>query len=173
MIGAAGPHHEQSGCGVGDHAADVDDAGHRVEHVEVFAVGLPPPWQTGFEHVCRDVLDTFHELDEERAIARTHGRKTDATIAHHRGGDAVPRRGAHLGIPGNLRVVVRVDVDEPGRDEQPIGVECLASKADVVADGRDASGVDRDVRGERGAAGAVDDLAAAYDEVVGHGFVTT
>ena len=44
------------------------------------------------------------------------GAKPDAAVAHHDGGDAVPRARGDPRIPGDLRVVVRVDVDPAGRD---------------------------------------------------------
>jgi hypothetical protein len=58
---------------------------------------------------------------------RAPRREADAAVAHDDGGDAVPRRGRHLGIPGRLAVVVRVDVDEARRDDVARGVDLLAS----------------------------------------------
>ena len=68
----------------------------------------------------------------------------------HDAGDAV-------GSQFELCVVVRVDVDEPGRDEQPVGVDRLRRAVVDASDGRDRAVGDRDVGGARRRAGAVDD----------------
>ena len=66
-----------------------------------------------------------------------------------------------------LRVVVRVDVDEAGRHRQPVRVKPLARLAVETPDCGDAAVLYRDVGGDRGCAGAVDD-AAGPDEQVPH-----
>src|SRR3954468_21600414 len=61
-----------------------------------------------------------------------------------------------------------VDVDEPGGDDAPVGVE-LAIAVQVGADLGDASVVaDRDVGADRSRAGAVDDGAPSDDDVCAH-----
>ena len=70
---------------------------------------------------ARDVLDAFHQLDEPVVVGRAHGREADAAVAHHDGGDAVPRRRRELAVPRGLAVVVGVDVDEAGRHERAVG----------------------------------------------------
>ena len=48
--------------------------------------------------------------------------------------DAVEARRGERRVPEDLRVVVRVDVDEPGRDDVAAGVERRASPSRPVAD---------------------------------------
>src|SRR4029077_13573404 len=88
----------------------------------------------------------------------------DAAVAHDHRGDAVPARRRDLGIPGDLAVVVSVDVDPSGRDDKAVGVE-LAPAALVDRTNRsDDSVVDGDVSASRRGPGAVDDRSApAYD----------
>ena len=71
-------------------------------------------------------------------------------------------------VPGGLAVVVRVDVDEAGRDQQAAGVDLAPALADVVAHRGDGVAVDGDVGLAARRAGAVDDGAAADHEIV-HG----
>ena len=44
------------------------------------------------------------------------GRDSHAAVAHHHAGHAVPRRRRHRAIPADLRVVVRVRIDEARRN---------------------------------------------------------
>src|SRR5439155_13565643 len=64
-------------------------------------------------------------------------------------------------------VVVGVDVDDTGRDEQAVGVDRLLRRGTAeVADLGDAAVVDGDVGGPGRGTGAVDDGAGADDEIV-------
>src|SRR5690606_18679304 len=97
---------------------------------------------------------------------RAHRGEPDPAVAGDHGGDAVPGGGHHPLVPGGLAVVVGVDVDEAGRDQQAVGVDGAAPDAvDPAHLGDDAAG-DGHVRGAGLGAGAVDDGAAADDEVV-------
>ena len=122
------------------------------------------------ERGAGDVLDALHQPDEPLVLVGAHRREADAAVAHHHRGDAVPARRREQRVPGDLAVVVRVDVDEAGRDEHAVGVDRPARRRRrrAVADLGDHAVVDRDVgrRGRR--AGAVDDRAAADHEIV-HG----
>src|SRR3546814_9251384 len=87
----------------------------------------------------------------------------------HLGFDPVPGRRVEAVVPGGLAVVVHVDVDEAGRDEQAIGVELLAAGAvDLPHGGHDAV-AHRHVCGAGGGASAVHHAATSDDQVVlGH-----
>src|SRR5204863_341213 len=72
-------------------------------------------------------------------------------------------------VPRDLAVVVGVEIDEPGRDEQAVGVDGAVGAALVeAAHAGDDAVVDGHVGRAGVAAGAVDDRAAADHEVV-HG----
>jgi hypothetical protein len=82
----------------------------------------------------------------------------------------VERRGGERRIEENLRVVVSVNVDEPGRHHVSGRVECLAA-VQSIADRRDAPIGDGHIGGEPGSAGAVDDETSGDHDVgdqIGH-----
>ncbi len=94
------------------------------------------------------------------------GCEADAAIAHDDGGDAVPARRRHFGIPCRLAVIVGVDVDEARRDDLAARVDFLAPRCQILAHRNDAVAVDRDVGDERRAARAIDDRAAANHQIM-------
>ena len=61
-----------------------------------------------------------------------------------------------------------VHVDPAGRDQEPVGIDLAPRRALLAADVCDPPARDRDVAGEGRLAAAVDDAAAANDDVV-HG----
>ena len=61
----------------------------------------------------------------------------------------MPHRRSHVGIPGDLSVIVGMNVDKAGGDEEAVGVEFLAGWADALADIGDGAVIDGDIRGER------------------------
>ena len=95
-------------------------------------------------------------------------RDADAAIAHHDAGDAVPGRGRDRAIPADLRVVVRVRVDEAGRDDAVGGVDHARGGLGDAADLRDPARVHRNVGVPPRRAAAVDDKAVLDQEVVCH-----
>ena len=68
------------------------------------------------------------------AVLGAGRRDREAAVAGDDGGDAVEARRRERRVPEHLRVVVRVDVDEPGRDDVAAGVE-HALAVEVGADG--------------------------------------
>jgi hypothetical protein len=153
---------------VGHLGTDVEGERHGVEVVEVLGEALPPPADAGVQRRARDVLDALHEADEPLVPVGGDGSEPDAAVAHHHGGDPLPRRRRQQRVPGDLAVVVGVDVDPAGRHHQPIGVDRAGGRTlDVAHVGDDAVG-DGDVGGAAGLPGAVDEVAVADDEVV-HG----
>ena len=112
-----------------------------------------------------------HALDDrevaDHQVARGGRRRHDAeaAIAHHRRGDAERRRGRERGVPGDLRVVVRVHVDDAGREHEPVGVDRLGALVLDLADAGDAAVLDREVGALGLVAQAVDDGGAADDEI--------
>jgi len=76
----------------------------------------------------------------------------------------------HGEIPEDLGVVVRVNVDETGRDGGALGVEHAPGRAGHGAERGDAAVADRDVAPTRRCARPVDERPAADQqvEVLGH-----
>jgi len=78
--------------------------------------------------------------------------------------------GLQLLGPGGLAVVVGVNVDEAGGDQQAAGVDLFRGRAGQRADGGDAAVFDRHVGHAGGRAQAVVHRAAAQDQVeISHG----
>ena len=130
--------------------------------------GLPLPGQARGQHRIGNFLDAFHQVHQRAAMMLLHRREADAAIAEHHRGDAMPARRREQRVPHRLAVVVRVHVDPAGRDQQAVGVDLAPGRALLAADRGDPAVRDRHVAGERRLAGAVDDGAAANDDVV-HG----
>ena len=82
---------------------------------------------------------------EHGAVApfRHHRREAEAAVAEHDGRDAVPAGDGAVRVPLNLRVVVGVEINEPGRDDQPVGINHpLRAGADASADAGNAPVLD-------------------------------
>ena len=94
-------------------------------------------------------------------------RDREAAVAGDHRGDAVERRRREVRVPEHLGVVVRVDVDEPGRDDVAGRVE-LAVAVEALADPDDAPVVDRHVGAPAGCSRAVDDRPPT-DHQLSHG----
>ena len=69
-------------------------------------------------------------------------------------------------VPCRLAIIVGVDVDPAGSDEEAVRVDLAFARRRLAADLRDAIAVKRDVARELGRAGAVEDRPAANDDVV-------
>ena len=80
----------------------------------------------------------------------------------HHGGHTVLERRPDPAVPEQLRVEVRVRVDEAGGDHLPAGVDLGARAArEAAANVLDATVADPEIAPERGEAGAVDDATVA------------
>jgi hypothetical protein len=102
----------------------------------------------------------------EIAIVGAAGRDREATVADHDGRHPERGRGRRERVPRELRVVVRVQVHDAGRQRQPARVHALARGAEVDTDADDTSVRDGDAARPRGAAQAVDHQRIVDHEVV-------
>ena len=95
--------------------------------------------------------------------------ETNATIAHHDGGDTVPTGRGEVRVPCGLRVVMGMHVDPAGRDDQPVGVDfstAVSSHRAGRPDGDDRVAVDRYFTKVWLSVGPVDDRAVANHDVM-------
>ena len=118
------------------------------------------------QHRAGNVLDPFHQLDEQIVIAGSHRREADAAVAHHRCGDAVIAGRRHAVGPGRLAIVVGVNVDEARRDQRPCRVDLSTTTAGDLADRSDNALVDGHIRRTLRGTGTVDDRTTTYHQIV-------
>ncbi len=116
----------------------------------------------GPERGERHPLDARHHPRDVVDVLRRHGRQRESAVAAEHRRHTVQRRGAGIGVPEELRVVVGVQVDEAGRDEHAGGVDHGVGARGVGAgpDPGDALALDHHVGPDRRRAGPVDDGAA-------------
>ena len=166
--GAPLAHHVEAERAVGELCRHVHVVGSGLDGVEVRPEALPRPLDPLVQHGAGDVLDALHEGDEPVVRVGPHRGEPHAAVAHHGGGDAVPARGGHAGVPGGLAVVVGVDVDETGSDQEPVGIDLLTSGGGHRPDGGDRPAVDRHVGRLGLAAPAVRHHPAPNHQIVCH-----
>jgi len=172
-IFVAGPsftHYVGADRTVGYVGGNVHDPGHGFQGIEVLREGLPTPLNAFGQGRAGDVLHPFHELDQPVVPVGLDRGETDPAVAHDRGGHPVQRRWRELGVPGGLAVVVGVDVDKTGGDDQPGGVDLTSTGADFIRfdDGADGVAVDGDIGAAGSGPGAIDD-GSTPDHQVMHG----
>ena len=124
-------HHVGAHRRVADEAGDVQRHALALEHGEEFRDGLEVPAHAGAQHFDRHAFDLGEVLQDQVAVGGAAGRDGEAAVADDGGGDAERRRGRGERIPGELRVVVRVVVDDAGHQRQAVGVEGLFCRSEV------------------------------------------
>ena len=88
-IGTPLAHDEQPQRPMADLGGDVDVVRAAFDGVEVLGDAAPVPGQALVERSTRDVLDTFHQLDQLGVVGGADGSEADAAIPHHDRGHAV------------------------------------------------------------------------------------
>src|SRR5579863_3613371 len=114
---------------------------------------------------ARNVLDTFHQLDEGVVVVLAHRCEAHTTVAHHHSGHTVPRRRLELIVPCRLAVVVRVDINPSRRDEQPVSSNRAVSRSVDAADRDDPVAAHREVSCDRWRTRSVDDGSTLNYEI--------
>ncbi len=120
---AALAHHVGAQRSVRHLRANVEHSRHLLDRVHVFGKRFPAPLDSFGERTARDVLDAFHQADQKFLLARLNRRKADSAVAHHDRRNAVPARRTEVRIPGDLAVIVRVDINPSRRDDEAAGVD--------------------------------------------------
>ena len=144
---------------------NVQDARQAVEGVEVLGEGLPPPRETFGQGRAGDVLHAFHGADQPFVPIGPSRGKTDPTVAHGDRGHPVPGGGRQIRIPGGLTVKVGVNVHEPRRHEQAVGVDLVSGLVGAPADFDDAPVGHANVGRPWGATGAVHDRSSPDHQI--------
>ena len=102
---------------MGQLGSDIHDPAGRFEGIEVLRITLPSEVDSLGQNRLGNVFDTLHQVDEVTLAASANRSETYTTVSKYGGGNAVPRRRCHVGIPRRLAVVVGVDV-HPSREHQ-------------------------------------------------------
>jgi hypothetical protein len=138
------------------------------EPAPVVGEAAAAPAEALAHRVARHPLHAREHAGEPVDVLGPRGVEREPAIARQHRGDTVLHRGRRHRIPVELHVVVRVHVDEARRHDESVRVDDAPRVALHAADRRDPAILHRDVRGVPGQPGAVDDVAAADHEVVGH-----
>lgn len=157
---------------VAHHEARVD-GGPALQRVQVLAEGVPVPRRALLQRDQGHALHLGHHPPCVVRVLRPVGverRQREAAVAARDGGHAVVHGGGGVRVPEQLGVVVRVRVDEAGREHQPGGVLTapgLLPHAPGLPDNGDPPVPDPDIGHTRGRPGTVDE-GRALDEVIKH-----
>jgi hypothetical protein len=154
----------------GEHR-DVERAAQALEHVEVLRHAFEVPAHAGAQHVERHAFDLRQVAHHQLAVAFAARGDGEAAVADDRGGDAEARRGRSPAVPGELRVVVRVVVDDARHQRQALGVHRDHRGPENMAHLHDAPVLHRHAAAPRRGAEAVDQNHVADHEVEHRGSV--
>ena len=153
---------------VPDEARDVERRPPALEHVEVLRHRFELPADAASQRVQRHALDLGQVAHHALAVRGAARRDGEAAVADHGGGDAKRGRGRGARIPGELRVVMRVVVDDPRHQGQAAGVNCFFCAVLDFPDFRNAAVLDTHVSMPGRRTRTVEQQRAADHEVV-HG----
>ena len=137
------------------------------ERVEIFAEALPCPRHALFEGLQWHAFDLGHQAPCVVGVDVVQRRERKRTVAADHRRDAVEVRRCREGIPEELRVVVRVRIDEAGAHDESVGIDRVTGGFGDLAHRHDAAVTQRDVADEAGLARAIDDRGA-LDQMVEH-----
>ena len=93
-------------------------------------------------------------------------RKADAAIAHDDGGNAVPARRGHFGVPCCLAVIMGVNINKARGNDLAARVDFFAGVVVNDADLSYQAAIYRDIRLKRFAAAAIDHSPSANDQIM-------
>jgi len=149
-----------------DLRGEIDVALALFERVEIVGEACPVERHAGGHHDMRNVLHPFHQADHEILVPFPARGEADAAIPHDDGGDTMVRGRRHPAFPGDLTVIMSVDVDEAGRHDQAAGVDFLFRGAMNLSDLDDQAVLYRHVGRHSLAAASIDDGSAADDQLI-------
>ena len=124
--------HERPHRGVADERGHVGHHAAPLQRVEILRIGLEVPAHARPQRLERHALDVGEVAQREVAIVGPARGDREAAVADDDRGHA--ERGGRRGerVPGELGVVVRVDVHDAGRQREAARVHALAGGAEVA-----------------------------------------
>ena len=159
-----GAHHVAAQRAVPDQEPGVD-RDPALEPAEVLAEGLPVPVDALLQRGERHALDLGHHPAQVVGVLGVQRREREAAVAADDGGDAVHVARRRARVPEQLRVVVGVRVDEPGRQDEVGAVDRARGGVVDVADRDDAPVGHRDVGHPARRTRAVDHRRPPNDQI--------
>ena len=111
----------------------------------------------GVQHLHGNGFDVGEKLGQAGLTAAAHRRQRQGTIADDDGGGAVIAGEGAQRVPGHLRIIVAVIINEAGGDHQPVGINGAGRGIPEFADRDNFAVGDPDIAAEGGHAGAIDD----------------
>jgi hypothetical protein len=151
---------------VADEDRQVEPRPPALQGVEILGEGLPLPVNPGAQRFRGHAFDVEQHAHQQLAIRRAAGRDAEAAVAHDHRGHAVPARGRQSTIPRHLAIVVRVQIDEPGGQREPAGIDRPPGRTVHFADLDDTSIVHRHVAAPGRRTAAITDVRTADDHIV-------
>ena len=138
----------------------------RILHVTFERV--PLPGHARLEHVDRHAFQTDQIECIDLSMLRPTRRDADAAVTDNNRGDAMLGRRREDRIPADLRIIVRMNIDETRCDDVALRIDDGSRIAFNLADLRNQPIADRKVRGAAWRARAVDDETVTDNQIVGH-----
>ena len=118
-------HDEEPQGGMTDVGGEIEARAAAADRVEIFGEGLEIPDDARGQGRGVHVLDVLERVHDHVVMLRPGGRDREAAVARDHRGHTLVRRRPQCRIPEHLGVVVRVDVDETGRD-------CTAGRVELA-----------------------------------------
>ena len=168
LLDAAFAHHIKAGRAVSDQTRDIDHGCQALYGIEIAAVGIPVPGQSGENGLLGNVLYGFHHASQEFTVFRAAGRKGDAAVAEQGRGHPMPGDGGERRVPADLCIQMSVHVDEAGCCRMTLGVDFLDTLGIYLAQSDNGVVFDGDVADVGCTAGTVNNVCVSYDQVVWH-----
>ena len=157
-------HHPHPDRAVPDQRRDID-AQSRLQRPQVVVERLPCPVDPVLERRHRQVFDLPEHAAEPIPLLLAQRRERQRAVPGHDRRDPVLQRRARLPVPAQLRVVVRVRVDEAGRGGVAVGVDLARAALGHAAHAGDPPAANADLPPIAGHPRSVVDVGVADDEV--------
>ncbi len=168
FLDATFAHHVKADRAVSHQACDVDHGCKALYGIEIAAVRIPVPGQSGENGLLGNVLYGFHHAGQEFTVFWAAGCKGNTAVTEQGRGHPMPGDRGERRVPADLCIQMGVHVDEAGCCGVTIGIDFLDALGIYLAQSNNAVVLDGDVADVRGTARTVDNVCVSYDQVVFH-----
>ena len=130
-----------------------------------------PAHSDGVEHLHGNGFNVGQKLGQPGRLARAHRCQRQRAIADDDGGGAVIAGEGAQRVPGHLRIIVAVIIDEARRDHQAVGINRTRRSIPEFADRDNFALADANIATEGRHAGAINDATVLNQEIIRHGLI--